>query len=75
MKTFEKLTFFIDTEDYVSAYNKAAESIDNAELDKAKNYLSLLKLREANLVEEIRYELEVKRNLLARSIGLKDGEY
>lgn len=46
MKTFEELTYFVDTKEYMKAYNKVAESIDNAELDKAKNYLSLLKLRE-----------------------------
>lgn len=28
MKTFEELTYFVDTKDYMKAYGKVAESID-----------------------------------------------
>lgn len=75
MKTFEELTYFVDTEDYMKVYNKVAESIDNAELDKAKNYLSLLKLREQELIKRMDYELRTEREMIARGIGLKEGEY
>lgn len=75
MKTFEELTYFVDTEDYMEVYNKVAESIDNAELDKAKNYLSLLKLREQELIKRMDYELRTEREMIARGIGLKEGEY
>jgi hypothetical protein len=75
MKTFEELTYFVDTKEYMKAYNKVAESIDNAELDKAKNYLSLLKLREQELIKRMDYELRTEREMIARGIGLKEGEY
>lgn len=75
MKTFEELTYFVDTEYYMKVYNKVAESIDNAELDKAKNYLSLLKLREQELIKRMDYELRTEREMIARGIGLKEGEY
>ena len=75
MKTFEELTYFVDTEDYMKVYNKVAKSIDNAELDKAKNYLSLLKLREQELIKRMDYELRTEREMIARGIGLKEGEY
>lgn len=75
MKTFEELTYFVDTEDYMKVYNKVAESIDNAELDKAKNYLSLLKLREQELIKSMSYELRTEREMIASGIGLKEGEY
>ena len=45
METFEELTYFVDKKEYMKAYGKVMESIDNADLDKAKSYLSLLKLR------------------------------
>lgn len=75
MKTFEELTYFVDTKDYMKAYNKVVESIDNAELDKAKNYLSLLKLREQELIKRMDYELRTEREMIASGIGLKEGEY
>lgn len=75
MKTFEELTYLVDTEDYMKAYNKVIESIDNAELDKAKNYLTLLKLREQQLLGFLSYELKTKRSIIASEIGLKEGEY
>ena len=75
MKTFEELTYFVDTEDYMKVYNNVPESIDNAELDKAKNYLSLLKLREQELIKRMDYELRTEREMIARGIGLKEGEY
>lgn len=59
----------------MKVYNKVAESIDNAELDKAKNYLSLLKLREQELIKRMDYELRTEREMIARGIGLKEGEY
>lgn len=59
----------------MKAYGKVAESIDNAELDKAKNYLSLLKLREQELIKSMSYELRTEREMIASGIGLKEGEY
>lgn len=77
MKTFEELTYFVnrDIQEYMEVYNKVAKSIDNAELDKAKNYLSLLKLREQELLECMDYELRTEREMIASGIGLKEGEY
>ena len=59
----------------MKVYNKVVESIDNAELDKAKNYLSLLKLREQELIKRMDYELRTEREMIASGIGLKEGEY
>ena len=59
----------------MKAYGKVVESIDNAELDKAKNYLSLLKLREQELIKSMSYELRTEREMIASGIGLKEGEY
>lgn len=77
MKTFEELTYFVnrDIQEYMEVYNKVAKSIDNVELDKAKNYLSLLKLREQELLECMDYELRTEREMIASGIGLKEGEY
>ena len=75
MKTFEELTYFVDKKEYMKAYGKVVESIDNAELDKAKNYLSLLKLREQELIKSMSYELRTEREMIASGIGLKEGEY
>lgn len=75
MKTFEELTYFVDTKDYMKVYEKVTDAIDNAELDKAKNYLTLLKLREQELIKRMNYELRNEREMIARSIGLKEGEY
>ena len=30
MRTFEELTYFVDTKEYMKAYGKVAESLDNA---------------------------------------------
>ena len=75
MKTFEELTYFVDTKDYMKAYEKVTDAIDDAELDKAKKYLTLLKLREQELIKRMNYELRTEREMIARSIGLKEGEY
>ena len=75
METFEELTYFVDKKEYMKAYGKVAESIDNADLDKAKNYLSLLKLKEQELIRRMSYELRTEREIIASSIGLKEGEY
>lgn len=75
METFEELTYFVDKKEYMKAYGKVMESIDNAELDKAKNYLSLLKLKEQELIRRMSYELRTEREIIASSIGLKEGEY
>ena len=75
MKTFEELTYFVDTKEYMKAYNNVVESIDNADLYKAKNYLSLLKLKEQELIKRMSYELRTEREIIASSIGLKEGEY
>ena len=75
METFEELTYFVDKKEYMKAYSNVMESIDNAELDKAKNYLSLLKLREQELIKRMSYELRTEREIIASSIGLKEGEY
>lgn len=75
MKTFEELTYFADTKDYMKAYEKVTDAIDDAELDKAKKYLTLLKLREQELIKRMNYELRTEREMIARSIGLKEGEY
>ena len=75
MKTFEELTYFVDKKEYMKAYGKVMESIDNADLDKAKNYLSLLKLKEQELIRRMSYELRTEREIIASSIGLKEGEY
>ena len=65
----------MSTNDYMKAYGKVAESIDNAELDKTKNYLSLLKLREQELIKSMSYELRTEREMIAKEIGLREGEY
>lgn len=75
MKTFEELTYFVDTKDYMKAYEKVTDAIDDAELDKAKKYLTLLKLREQELIKRMDYELRTEREMIAHSIGLKEGEY
>lgn len=75
MKTFEELTYFVDKKEYMKAYSKVMESIDNADLYKAKSYLSLLKLREQELIKRMSYELRTEREIIASSIGLKEGEY
>ncbi len=49
MKTFEELTYFVDTKDYMKAYGKVAESIDNAELDKAKELFISLEIKRAGI--------------------------
>ena len=40
-----------------------------------KNYLSLLKWREQELIKRMSYELRTEREIIASSIGLKEGEY
>ena len=75
MKTFEQITYFSRPDKYMDTYNKVIQSIDDAEFDKAKNYLSLLKLREQELVERMSYELRTEREMIAQSIGLKEGRY
>ena len=75
METFEELTYFVDKKEYMKVYGKVMEAIDNAELDKAKNYLSLLKLKEQELIRRMSYELRTEREIIASSIGLKEGEY
>ena len=75
METFEELTYIIEKKEYMKAYGKVMESIDNAELDKAKNYLSLLKLKEQELIKSMSYELRNEREMIAKEIGLKEGEY
>lgn len=77
-KTFEEiinLDMDYTTRKYVEAYNKLTELIENAEIEKAKIYLSVLKAREKDLVELLGYVLEVERKMLAKDIGVKEGEY
>ncbi len=77
-KTFEEiinLDMDYTTRKYVEAYNKLTELIENAEIDKAKIYLSVLKAREKDLVRLLEYVLEVERKMVAKDIGVKEGEY
>ena len=77
-KTFEEiinLDMEYTTNKYVDAYNRLNELIENAEIEKAKIYLSVLKVREKDLVELLGYVLEVERKMLAKDIGVKEGEY
>lgn len=77
-KTFEEiinLDMDYTTHKYVDAYNRLNELIENAEIEKAKIYLSVLKVREKDLVELLGYVLEVERKMLAKDIGVKEGEY
>ena len=63
------------THKYVDSYNRLNELIENAEIEKAKIYLSVLKAREKNLVGLLEYVLEIERKMLAKDIGVKEGEY
>ena len=77
-KTFEEiinLDMDYTTHKYVDSYNMLNELIENAEIEKAKIYLSVLKAREKNLVGLLEYVLEIERKMLAKDIGVKEGEY
>jgi hypothetical protein len=77
-KTFEEiinLDMDYTTHKYVDSYNRLNELIENAEIEKAKIYLSVLKAREKNLVGLLEYVLEMERKMLAKDIGVKEGEY
>lgn len=77
-KTFEEiinLDMDYTTHKYVDAYNRLNELIENAEIEKAKIYLSILKAHEKDLVELLGYALKVERRMIAKDIGVGEGEY
>lgn len=77
-KTFEEiidLDMDYTTRKYVDAYNRLTELIENAEIEKAKIYLSVLKAREKDFVGLLEYALKVERRMIAKDIGVEEGEY